>query len=151
VSSDLLDTLTVLLGYPRSSVELWASAGAAAVLLLLILGRACQSMDDPLNGPGGTAGAVLLGVVVLVGGSMVAGRLGLDLPVAALIAILTGLTVLIESKLYGSSVRTLVLAWAVAVGLGMASARIVGVGFDFLELGSQHQQDAAVGHGDAPR
>jgi len=146
VSPDLLDTLIVLLGHPRSDAELLGSACAAGLLLVLVLGRVCQALDDPLNGPGGTLGAVALGVVLIVGGSLLAASQGLALPGALLIGLLTGLTVLVESHLYGVSVRTLVLAWAVALGLGMASARMVGAGFDFLEFGGQHQRDAVQGH-----
>ncbi len=147
---EVQDALTVLLGHPRSDAELLGSLVAAGAIIVLVFGRACQAFDDPLSGPGGAVGASVVGLAVLVGGSMLAGDLGLNLPGPALLVVLTGLTVLLENKLYRSSVRTLVLAWGLALTLGMLSSRIVGVGFDFLEVGSEHQFEAADGHGDAP-
>lgn len=150
MSPEIQDALTILLGHPRSDAELVGSMIAAGVIIVLVLGRACQAFDDPLSGPAGAVGAAVVGLAVLVGGSLLAGDLGLHLPGPALLVVLTGVTVVVENKLYRSSVRTLVLAWVLALTLGMLSSRIVGVGFDFLEVGSQHQFEAADGHGDAP-
>ncbi len=118
----------------------------ALLLLVVVLGRASSALSEPLVGPGGSIGAALLGIGVLVGGAILAESQGLGLPMAVVIGLLTVLVVLIESRLYGASFRTLVLSWAIALGFSIFAIRLVGAGFDFFEFGTENRARAVEGH-----